>query len=78
MRIFFLKKRHHKDLFEALGKALMDRYLSKQGEAIFSMVKPSDSIRNLEALGTDLFFLIEHFKAKRQITGMSSYQPECY
>lgn len=67
-------KRHHPDLFEALGKALTDRYLSKQGEAIFSMVKPSESIRSLEALGSDLFFLIEHFKANEQITRMSRYQ----
>ncbi len=67
-------KRHHKDRFEALGKELTDRYLSKRGEAIFSMVKPSESIRTLETLGTDLFFLIEHFKGNAPITGMSSYQ----
>jgi hypothetical protein len=48
--------------------------LSKQGEAIFSMVKPSESIRSLEALGSDLFFLIEHFKTNEPITEMSSYQ----
>src|SRR4030065_778750 len=67
-------KRHHPALLEALGKACADRYLSKQGEAIFSMVKPSESIRSLEALGSDLFFLIEHFKANEQITRMSRYQ----
>jgi len=67
-------KRHHKDLFEALGKEWTDRYLSKQGEGIFSMVKPSESIRTLEALGADLFFLIERFKDNEPITGMSSYQ----
>lgn len=67
-------KRHHKDLFEALGKELTDRYFSKQGEAIFSMVKPSESIRTLEVLGSDLFFLIERFKDHGQIIGMSSYQ----
>lgn len=67
-------KRHHKDLFEALGKELTDRYLSKQGEAVFSMVKPSESIRTLETLGADLFFLIERFKANEQVSGMSSYQ----
>jgi len=67
-------KRHHKDLFEALGQEWTDRYLSKRGEAIFSMVKPSESIRTLESLGADLFFLIERFKEKESITGMSSYQ----
>jgi len=67
-------KRHHKDLFEALDKGLTDRYLSKQGEAVFSLVKPSESIGTLEALGADLFFLIERFKEHRQIPAMSSYQ----
>jgi hypothetical protein len=66
-------KRHHKDLFEMLDKGLTDRYLSKQGEAVFSMVKPSESIRTLETLGADLFFLIERFKSHEQIIGMSSY-----
>jgi hypothetical protein len=67
-------KRHHKDLFEALDKGLTDRYLSKQGEAVFSMVKPSESIETLETLGADLFCLIERFKDPGQITAMSSYQ----
>ena len=67
-------KRHHKDLFEALDKGLTDRYLSKQGEAVFSLVKPSESIGTLEALGADLFFLIERFKEHGQIPAMSSYQ----
>ena len=67
-------KRHHKDLFEALDKGLRDRYLSKQGEGVFSMVKPSESMRTLEILGADLFFLIERFKENESIAGMSSYQ----
>ena len=67
-------KRHYKDLFEALDKGLTDRYLSKQGEATFSLVKPSESIGTLETLGADLFFLIERFKENGQITTMSSYQ----
>ncbi len=67
-------KRHHKDLYEGLGKELTDRYLSQQGEAVFSMVKPSESLRTLETLGADLFFLIEQFKENEPITAMSSYQ----
>jgi hypothetical protein len=67
-------KRHHTDLFEALDKELRDPYLSKQGEAVFSMVKPSESVRTLESLGADLFFLIERFKTHEPVTKMSSYQ----
>jgi hypothetical protein len=66
-------KRHHKDLFEALDKEVTDRYLSKREEAVFSMVKPSESMRTLETLGADLFFLIERFKENESIIGMSSY-----
>ena len=66
--------RHHKNLFEALDKELTDRYLSKQGEAVFSMVKPSESMQTLETLGVDLFWLIEQFKGHALITRMSSYQ----
>jgi len=67
-------KRHHKDLFEALDKGLRDRYVSKQGEAVFSLVKPSESIGTLEILGADLFFLIERFKDHGAIIPMNSYQ----
>ena len=66
-------KRHHKDLFEALDKGLRDRYVSKIGEAVFSLVKPSESIGTLEALGADLFFLIERFKDHGTISAMSSF-----
>jgi hypothetical protein len=67
-------KRHHKDLFEALDQEVTDRYLSKQGDAVFSLVKPSESMGTLQTLGADLFFLIERFKDHGPITGMSSYQ----
>jgi hypothetical protein len=67
-------KRHHNDFFESLDKGLTDRYVSKQGEAVFSLVKPSESIGTLETIGADLFFLIERFKDHGQITAMSSYQ----
>jgi hypothetical protein len=67
-------KRHHNDLFESLNKELTDRYLSKQGEAFFSMVKPTESMQALETLGADLFLLIEQFQGHALIPGMSSYQ----
>jgi len=66
-------KRHHKDLFEVLDKEVTDRYVSKQGEAVFSLVKPSESIGTLQTIGADLFFLIDRFKDHGPITAMSSY-----
>ncbi len=67
-------KRHHKDLFDALDKELTDRYLRKEEESTFSMVKPSESSRTLEILGNDLFFLIERFSSHNHVATMSSYQ----
>jgi hypothetical protein len=67
-------KRHQRALFEALGQEWTNRYLSKQGQAVFSMVKPSESARTLEVLGNDLFSLLEQFKSNLHVTGMSSYQ----
>jgi len=67
-------KRHQRVLFETLGQEWTDRYLTKQGQAVFSMVKPTESARTLEVLGDDLFSLVEQFKSNPHVTGMNSYQ----
>ena len=67
-------KRHHKDLFEALDKSLSDRYTTKQGEAVFSMVKPSESMKTLASLADDLFTLVECFRGNEPVVTMTSYQ----
>jgi hypothetical protein len=66
-------KRHHRELFDALDKARTDRYLSKNDASIFSMVKPSESVKTLTAVGDDLFFLVAQFKEHTAIASMSSY-----
>jgi len=67
-------KRHHQDLFDTLGKEFTDRYMLKEEEAVFSMVKPSESSRILQALGNGLFFLIERFSSHQDVATMTSYQ----
>jgi hypothetical protein len=67
-------KRHHRDLFDALDQEFSDRYLRKEEQAAFSMVKPSESSRTLETLGNDLFYLVERFSSHNDVTTMSSYQ----
>ena len=67
-------KRHHRDLFDGLGREFTDRYLRKEEESTFSMVKPSESSRTLEILGNDLFFLIERFSSRNDVATMSSYR----
>ncbi|OGC92557.1 MAG: hypothetical protein A2W25_12575 [candidate division Zixibacteria bacterium RBG_16_53_22] len=67
-------KRHHGELFAALAKEMTEKYLSKSGESVFSMVKSSESERTLAALGDDLFFLAERFRQVEAVAGMSSYK----
>lgn len=67
-------KRHHKTLFSKLPGELADRYLSKNSDSAFAMVKPSESSRTLEQLGQDLFALVERFRENRSVAGMSSYR----
>ncbi len=67
-------KRHHKDLFDVMDQELIDRYMTKRGESLFSMVKPSESPRTLEVLANDLFYLVDRFREHSQIVTMTSYQ----
>lgn len=67
-------KRHHKDLYESLETAITDRYMTKQGDAVFSMVKPSESINTLATLATDVFALVERFRGNEPVVSMSTYQ----
>src|SRR5271169_433710 len=68
------RKRHHKDLYEALEPAIADRYMTKQGDAVFSMVKPSESEKTLATLANDVFTLVERFTGNGPVTSMNSYQ----
>lgn len=67
-------KRHHGELFDGLEEEQVDRYINKKGESLFSMVKPSESEKTLKSLSEDLFFLVEQYKDKDEITSMSSYK----
>lgn len=67
-------KRHHRELYEALPGELSGRYMTKHGEAIFSMVKPTESINTLQTLAADVFTLVEQFKDNELVVAMNSYQ----
>lgn len=67
-------KRHHKDLYDNLTKELSDRYMTQRGEAVFSMVKPTESMNTLKTLAADLFTLVVQFKSSEKVSAMSSYQ----
>jgi hypothetical protein len=67
-------KRHHKELYDALDQVLADRYMTKKGESVFSLVKPSESTKTLAALADDVFTLVERFRGTEPVVAMSSYQ----
>lgn len=67
-------KRHHKDLYESLETIITNRYMTKQGDAVFSMVKPSESIKTLATLADDVFNLVERFTGNEPVIAMQSYQ----
>ena len=67
-------KRHHRDLFESLEGSFFERYLTRKGQGVFSMVKPSETDRTLERLATDLFDLVRRFADDKDVSAMSSYK----
>jgi hypothetical protein len=67
-------KRQHNELYVSLETAITDRYMTKQGDAVFSMVKPSESINTLATLANDVFSLVERFAGNEQVVAMSTYQ----
>src|SRR3990172_151569 len=67
-------KRHHRDLFESLDGSFSERYLTRKGQGVFSMVKPSETDRTLSRLATDLFDLLRRFSDDKDVSEMSSYQ----
>jgi len=66
-------KRQHKDLYESIEASVADRYMTKQGAAVFSMVKPLESVKTLATLADDVFALVERFKGSSPVTSMNSY-----
>ena len=67
-------KRQHKKEFNELDRNLRDRYLKKEEESAFSMVRPSESTKTLQIVADDLFFLINRFCSRSDIASMKTYQ----
>jgi len=67
-------KRGHKELFDTIDEAIIDRYLPKESLQCFSMVRPSESAKTLASVSADLFHLVEQFKDDSDIAGMHSYK----
>ncbi len=67
-------KRGHNRQFEAVNKAIIDKYFSEKALGCFSMVKPSESNKTLASVCDDLFDLVEQFKDCQPVSAMHSYK----
>ena len=67
-------KRQHRNLYNTISSQLINRYISKEALAAFSLVKPSESDKTLQVVSTDLFDLIEEFKGQPAVCAMHSYK----
>jgi hypothetical protein len=75
IRKFLLNlKRKDSEQFAALEQEVRERYVPRRGEAVFALVKPSQSERTLQTLARDLWDLIERFGSDPAIRAMHSYQ----
>jgi hypothetical protein len=68
-----LKRQHH-GLFDQLDTTLTQRYLSKNQESLFAMVKPSESGKTLDQLAEDTFDLTLRFASVPSVRDMSSFK----
>ncbi|HIC90779.1 MAG TPA: hypothetical protein EYP21_01675, partial [Syntrophaceae bacterium] len=50
------------------------RYLNKKEEAVFSIVKPSESSKTLDQLAQNIFFLVERFSSLDKVNEMNSFK----
>ena len=70
-----LKRQHKgKSGIGKLEKTFRDRFLSKEENSVFALVKPTESAKTLESLAKDLQFIIRTFQDDKQICKMNSYQ----
>lgn len=67
-------KRSRQDRYEAIDKAVVDKYLSETAFGCFSRVKPSESKKTLKDVSRDLFDLVQQFNGCPDVTSMYSYQ----
>ena len=66
-------KRREPELFATLDPSFGEKYLSPRGQAVFSMVRPSESDRTLSRVAEDLFVLARRFECEKAVASMKTY-----
>jgi len=72
-----LKKKHPKVFNSLISKELTDKYLTKDQDSCFNMIKPSARESNLQSHVEDLYGLIKVFQNNKKISNMNTYKLLC-
>ena len=72
-----LKRKHPKQFNSLISEDLKDKYLNKDAESCFSLIKPSERERNLQSRADDMYSLIKIFQNNKKVSNMSSYKLLC-
>jgi len=72
-----LKKKHLKFFNSSISEELKDKYLKKDADSCFSLIKPSDRERNLQSRADDMYSLIRIFQNNNKISNMNTFKLLC-
>lgn len=72
-----LKKKHLKLFNSSISEELKDRYLKKDADSCFNLIKPSDRERNLQSRADDMYGLIRIFQNNKKISNMNTFKLLC-
>jgi hypothetical protein len=67
-------KRNHQQHFDAIDRAIIEKYLSEKALGCFSRVKPSESSKTLDSVSSDLYQLVAQFENITEICNMHTYK----
>lgn len=72
-----LKKKHPKFFKSLISEDLIEKYLTKDQDSCFNLIKPSERESNLQNHVEDLYSLIQSFQKNKKISNMNTYKLLC-
>jgi hypothetical protein len=72
-----LKKKHPKVFKSLISEDLIEKYLTKDTDSCFNLIKPSERESNLQSHVEDLYGLIQSFQKNKKVSNMNTYKLLC-
>ena len=72
-----LKKKHPKCFNSLISEGLIKKYLTKDQDSCFNLIKPSERESNLQSHVEDLYGLIQSFQKNKKVSNMNTYKLLC-